>query len=36
LPADLAPVLHRLLDDALVPLHAAYPLARVRAAPEER
>lgn len=36
LPADLAPVLHRLLDDALVPLHEAFPLSRVRAALDER
>jgi hypothetical protein len=31
LPADLAPVVHRLLDDALVPLHEQHPIARVRA-----
>jgi hypothetical protein len=31
LPRELAPVVHRLLDDALTPLHDAHAIARVRA-----
>jgi hypothetical protein len=31
MPAELAPVVHRLVDDALIPLHETHAIARARA-----